>query len=163
MAVTLAAGVLLGGARPASSQVPRTQAPCNGQQISNIIIETLPPSYGGLFSWSPALGRVARTLHTTTDPRLVENLLLFRRGELRGAHVAPAVVEFQVPEQGSARPSGSVSGSYGPRVILWLLGAAAAVALAFGPAFMHRSRKERWLGCLVVSVCWAIALVLLDG
>jgi hypothetical protein len=65
----------------ASSQEPRTQAPCNGQVISEIVVQTLPPSYGGLFARSPALGRVARTMHMTTQPRLVENLLLFRRGE----------------------------------------------------------------------------------
>ena len=65
----------------ASSQEPRTQARCDGQRVSDIVIETLPPSYGGLFSRSPALGRVARSLHMTTEPRLIENLLLLRRGE----------------------------------------------------------------------------------
>lgn len=73
--------MFLAVARVASSQELRTQAPCNGQAISEITIETLPPSYGGLFRRSPALGRLARSLHMTTDPRLIENLLLFRRGE----------------------------------------------------------------------------------
>lgn len=55
--------------------------PCNGQLISEIVVRALPPSYGGVFSRSPALGRVASSLHTTTAERLVRNLLLLRVGE----------------------------------------------------------------------------------
>lgn len=46
-----------------------------------MVVQTLPPSYGGLFSRSPLLHRLATTLHTTTLPRLVENLVLLRKGE----------------------------------------------------------------------------------
>lgn len=45
------------------------------------MVRTLPPSYGGLFARSPALGRVATSLHATTAPQLVENLILLRKGE----------------------------------------------------------------------------------
>ena len=76
-----AAGFALGGARASSAQEPRTQAPCNGQLITDIVVQTLPPSYGGLFSRSPLLGHLATTLHNTTQARLVENLILFRKGE----------------------------------------------------------------------------------
>ena len=76
------AGITLVIARPADSSAQRTQAPCNGQRITEIVVQTLPPSYGGLFSWSPTLGRVARSFHMVTEPRVVENLLLMRRGDL---------------------------------------------------------------------------------
>jgi hypothetical protein len=81
LAVVPAAWLALAGARAASAQEPRTQAPCNGQLISEVVVQTLPPSYGGLFSRSRLLHRVATTLHTTSTPGLVENLVLLRKGE----------------------------------------------------------------------------------
>jgi hypothetical protein len=65
----------------AVAQEPRTQAPCNGQLITDVVVRTVPPSYGGLFSRSPSLGRLATAVHTTTAPRLIENLVLLRPGE----------------------------------------------------------------------------------
>lgn len=75
-----AAGLALAIAGLAGAQEPRTQAPCNGQVIASIVVQTLPPSYGGLFARSPWLGRLATTLHDTTSKRLVENLSLLRPG-----------------------------------------------------------------------------------
>ena len=60
---------------------PRTQAQCNGQQITDVVVHTLPPTYGGVFSRSPLLFRAANVLHMTTLPRVVENLVLLKRGE----------------------------------------------------------------------------------
>lgn len=74
------AGVLIAIA-PASGQEPRTQVACNGQRITGVLVRTLPPSYGGLFSRSPWLGRVATSLHSTTSPRVIENLVMLREGE----------------------------------------------------------------------------------
>jgi hypothetical protein len=54
---------------------------CSGQRISEIEVRTLPPSYGGVIAQTPWLNRLVTSLHTTTAPRLVENLLLLRRGE----------------------------------------------------------------------------------
>lgn len=65
----------------AGAQGPRTQAPCNGQVIAAIVVQALPPSYGGLFARAPWLGHLATSLHTTTSRRLVENLALLRRGD----------------------------------------------------------------------------------
>jgi hypothetical protein len=73
------------GARVASGQVTpeplRTQAQCNGQQITEVVVHTLPPTYGGVFSRTPWLNRMATTLHMTTKPSVVENLLLLKAGE----------------------------------------------------------------------------------
>lgn len=65
----------------ANAQQQPTLTACNGQLITDIAVITHPPSYGGLFSRSPALGRVATSLHSTTAPRLVQNLVLLKRGE----------------------------------------------------------------------------------
>ena len=77
----MAAGLALVAARVAVAQQPQTLAQCNGQRITEITVQTRPPSYGGLFARSPWLGRLASSLHTTTVPRLVESLILLRKGE----------------------------------------------------------------------------------
>src|SRR5688572_11647017 len=77
----MAAGLALVTARVAVAQPVRTLAQCNGQRITDITVETRPPSYGGLFARSPWLGRLASSLHTTTVPRLVGSLILLRKGE----------------------------------------------------------------------------------
>jgi hypothetical protein len=59
---------------------PRTQVQCNGQIINEVIVRSYGPSYGGLFARSPWLGRLVTTLHVTTAPEVVENLVLLRRG-----------------------------------------------------------------------------------
>ena len=75
------------GARAAGAQVtatpeaPRTQAACNGQQITEVVVHTLSPTYGGVFSRTPWLNRMATTLHMTTQPSVVENLVLLKAGE----------------------------------------------------------------------------------
>ena len=77
----MAAGLALVTARVAVAQPVRTLAQCTGQRITEITVETRPPSYGGLFARSPLLGRLASSLHTTTVPRLVESLVLLRKGD----------------------------------------------------------------------------------
>lgn len=72
------------GSHAAAAQnppVPLALASCNGQRIAEITVHTLPPSYGGLISRTPWLNRIATSLHSTTDTRLVENLLLLKKGE----------------------------------------------------------------------------------
>lgn len=74
----------LAGARPAIAQVtgePRTQAPCNGQVITDIVVQPLPPSYGGVISRTKWMHNVAMVLHMTTHPRAIENLMLLKKGE----------------------------------------------------------------------------------
>lgn len=60
--------------------VPRTQVQCNGQVITDIVVRAYGPSYGGLFARSPWLGRLVTSLHVTTAPAVIENLVLMRRG-----------------------------------------------------------------------------------
>jgi hypothetical protein len=59
---------------------PRTQVQCNGQVISGIVVRSYGPSYGGLFARSPWLGRLATSLHVTTAPSVIENLVLLETG-----------------------------------------------------------------------------------
>jgi hypothetical protein len=66
---------------PRQQREPRTQSQCNGQMITDVVVHTLPPTYGGVFSRTPWLSRAATTLHMTTVPRLVENLILLKKGE----------------------------------------------------------------------------------
>jgi hypothetical protein len=77
----MAAWLALAGVRVAIAQQPLTLAQCNGQVVTDITVQTRPPSYGGLFARSPWLGRLATSLHTTTAPRVVENLMLLHKGE----------------------------------------------------------------------------------
>jgi hypothetical protein len=44
------AGVRMAGAQVTTTpEAPRTQAQCNGQQITEVVVHTLPPTYGGVF------------------------------------------------------------------------------------------------------------------
>jgi hypothetical protein len=76
------------GARSASAQrstqavgEARTQVPCNGKAIADVSVLSLPPSYGGVISETPWMNRLATSLHMTTEPRVVESLVLLKKGE----------------------------------------------------------------------------------
>jgi hypothetical protein len=76
--------VALAVARVAAAQNPQpplTLASCSGQRITEILVRTMPPSYGGAIARTAWLNRLATSLHPTTATRLVESLLLLRRGE----------------------------------------------------------------------------------
>lgn len=66
---------------PAQAQVPRTQTQCNGQVITEVVIRSQGPSYGGLFSWSPFLGRLVTSMHRVTAPEVIDHFVLLKRGE----------------------------------------------------------------------------------
>lgn len=55
--------------------------PCRGQVISDIVVQPLPPSYGGVISRTPWMNHVVMALHMTTEPHVVENLVLLKKGE----------------------------------------------------------------------------------
>jgi hypothetical protein len=59
----------------------RTQVPCNGKAIAAVSVLSLPPSYGGVISRTPWMNRVATSVHMTTEPHVVENLVLLKKGE----------------------------------------------------------------------------------
>lgn len=63
------------------AQVPRTQVQCNGQIITEVVIRSQAPGYGGLFDRSPLLGRLVTSMHVATEPSVIENFVLLRRGE----------------------------------------------------------------------------------
>ena len=77
----------MAGPRPAYGQQPspapgqiRTQVACSGQVISDISVLSLPPSYGGVISRTPWMNRAATSIHMTTEPHVVENLVLLKKG-----------------------------------------------------------------------------------
>ncbi|HSA55777.1 MAG TPA: BamA/TamA family outer membrane protein [Gemmatimonadaceae bacterium] len=65
----------------ALAQVPRTQVQCNGQIITEVLVRSHAPTYGGLFERSPILGRLAGAMHVATAPSVIEEFVLLRRGE----------------------------------------------------------------------------------
>jgi hypothetical protein len=76
------AALLAAGMAPvAGAQVVRAQTQCNGQVISEIVVRSRGPSYGGVFARSPWLGRLVTSLHVTTAPEVVESFVLLREGE----------------------------------------------------------------------------------
>jgi hypothetical protein len=49
--------------------------------ITEVVIRSHAPSYGGLFARSRLLGRLVTSMHVTTSPSVVEKFVLLRRGE----------------------------------------------------------------------------------
>jgi len=74
---------VLGLSAPAAglAQVPRTQVQCNGQIITEVLVRSHAPTYGGLFERSPLLGRLAGAMHVATAPSVIEEFVLLKRGE----------------------------------------------------------------------------------
>ncbi|MFL5618076.1 MAG: hypothetical protein ACJ79A_06760 [Gemmatimonadaceae bacterium] len=72
----------LASQQPAPSPAPsgRQVVPCMGQQIEQVTIYTEAPSVASLRR-VPVVARVARTMHETTQPNVVERFLLFKAGD----------------------------------------------------------------------------------
>ena len=72
----------LAAQQPATSVAPsgRRVVPCAGQQIEQVTIYTEAPSVASLRR-VPVVANVARTLHETTQPAVVERFLLFKAGD----------------------------------------------------------------------------------
>lgn len=64
------------------AQTPRTQTQCNGQVISEVVIRSHGPSFGGVFERSPFLGRLVTSMHVVTAPTVIDNLVLLKRGQV---------------------------------------------------------------------------------
>lgn len=77
----LAALCAAASTRAGQAQTPgRTQARCNGQTVTEIIIRTQAPSFGGIFKRLPWLAGFASSLHVTTSPDVVRRFVLLERG-----------------------------------------------------------------------------------
>lgn len=72
--------VLSGVTAPAAAQA-RTQVRCNGQPITDIVIRSQAPNFGGWFARSVVAARLIDALHVTTAPEVIEHFLLFKKGE----------------------------------------------------------------------------------
>jgi len=78
----LAAMVCLAGPRSALDAQPtgRTQVRCAGQTITEVVIRSQAPGFGGIFARSPLLGRLVTSLHVTTAPSVIRNFVLLEKG-----------------------------------------------------------------------------------
>jgi hypothetical protein len=72
----------LAAQQPATSVAPsgRRVVPCAGQQVAQLTIYTEAPSVASLRR-VPVVANVARTMHETTQPSVVERFLLFKAGD----------------------------------------------------------------------------------
>jgi hypothetical protein len=72
----------LASQQPTASPAPssRRVVPCAGQQIEQVTIYTEAPSVASL-KRVPVVARIARTMHETTQPDVVERFLLFKAGD----------------------------------------------------------------------------------
>jgi hypothetical protein len=59
----------------------RTQTRCNGQPVSEIVVRSQAPSFGGIFERSRRAGRLVSAMHVTTSPEVIEHFVLLRKGE----------------------------------------------------------------------------------
>lgn len=59
----------------------RTQVRCDGQRITEVVIRSQAPGYGGIFARSPLLGRMVTSIHVTTAPEVIRNFVLLHKGE----------------------------------------------------------------------------------
>src|SRR5260370_40400249 len=60
----------------ACAQEPRPPVPCIGQRIDDIIIVSTAPTVAAL-QGLPALAALARSIHTPTQPEVIEQFLVF--------------------------------------------------------------------------------------
>lgn len=64
-----------------TAQGVRTQVRCNGQPITEIVVRSQAPTFGGWFARSATAARVIDALHVTTAPEVIEHFVLLRKGE----------------------------------------------------------------------------------
>lgn len=74
-------GALTPGTMRGQGGGTRTQVRCNGQPITEILVRSQAPTFGGWFARSPVASRLFDALHVTTDPRVIEHFLLLKKGE----------------------------------------------------------------------------------
>lgn len=65
-----------------AQEPPRVRIPCDGRIVSDIVIRTQGPSFGGVFARSNLLSLIVSSTHVTTSPDLVRRFLLLERGKL---------------------------------------------------------------------------------
>ncbi len=70
-----------GAAGEAAAQGARTQVRCNGQAITEIIVRSQAPTFGGWFARSRFATRLVDALHVTTSPDVIEHFVLMKKGE----------------------------------------------------------------------------------
>jgi hypothetical protein len=73
-------GALIVAGSLAAQEQPRRQA-CEGRVVSDIVIRTQGPSFGGVFARSNLLSALVSGAHVTTSPDLVRRFLLLQQGQ----------------------------------------------------------------------------------
>ncbi|GMV10497.1 MAG: hypothetical protein AMXMBFR55_22310 [Gemmatimonadota bacterium] len=79
--LAVAAAVLDPRASLVAQGTGRTQVRCDGQLITEVVIRSQAPGFGGIFARSPLLGRMVTSLHVTTAPAVIRNFVLLHKGE----------------------------------------------------------------------------------
>lgn len=77
----IAALLVAGAATAVNGQTTRAEVRCDGQVISDVVIRSHAPSYGGLFARSAVLGRFITSMHVVSEPSLIEHFVLLKRGD----------------------------------------------------------------------------------
>ena len=72
----------LGFAMTLAAQEPQAaRGPCDGRIVSDIVIRTQGPSFGGIFARSGLMSALVSGVHVTTSPDVVARFLLLERGK----------------------------------------------------------------------------------
>src|SRR4029078_8432084 len=74
LALTLAARTLW-------SQGANTPVPCNGEVVTDVVIRSRAPTYGGIFARSLLRGHLWTSMHVATEPSVIRNFVLLHRGD----------------------------------------------------------------------------------
>jgi hypothetical protein len=78
----LASVVALGVASSVAAQEPQpARGPCDGRIVSDVVIRTQGPSFGGIFARSGLMSALVSGVHVTTSPDVVGRFLLLERGK----------------------------------------------------------------------------------
>ena len=65
----------------AAQDTPPRRVPCDGRVVSDIVIRTQGPSFGGVFERSNLLSALVSGAHVTTSPDLVRRFVLLEQGK----------------------------------------------------------------------------------
>jgi hypothetical protein len=72
----------LGIATSVAAQEPQpARGPCDGRVVSDVVIRTQGPSFGGIFARSGLMSALVSGVHVTTSPDVVERFVLLERGK----------------------------------------------------------------------------------
>ena len=78
----ISVGALVVARSLCAQDVQPARAPCDGRVVSDIVIRTQGPSFGGVFARSGFMSALVSGFHVTTSPDVVRRFLLLERGKV---------------------------------------------------------------------------------